>query len=225
MFDTTGRSRGLLLAGITAASAAVASCDGNSMEPVESARFSQDVAFPEFRDALVAGAARVEIRVLPGTLTARRIEIERARELADREEVESRATGIEVAGNEGTVTLALGGLRVRFNRSTRFRDEGGNRLSFEQFVARVETSLAAGHRPGVEAKREPAATPQRPDDPTFVATRLELDSDPEDEIAINITDANLLANDAPPPDGWIRVLGIALEVRAQDGTTRLRARP
>jgi hypothetical protein len=201
-------------------------CDGVSGPGAETdlVQFSRDVSFPAFSETLATGATRVEIRVHPGTLVARRIEIERPRDMADREEIESRITAIAAAGGEGSLTLALGGLRVDFDRATRFRDENGNALALEQFVERVEASLASGRLPGVEAKREPAAVPQDPEDPTFFATRLELDNDPQDEIAINITAANLLTNASPPPDAWITVLGITIEIRATQGVTRLRAR-
>lgn len=183
-------------------------------------RFSEEISFPAFEDELSTDRARVEIKLIPGTLVAREVEIEEPEDRADREEIESRVTAID--GAAGFLTLALGNLRVDFGAGTEFRREDDGALTLDEFVAEVEAALAAGRNPPIEAKRTPPAQPQAPDDPTFFATRLELDDEREEpEIEINVDADNLVANASPPPDGFLRVLGLEIEIRAAEGTTEL----
>lgn len=174
---------------------------------------------------LGSGPTRVEVELLNGHLVAREIEAERAEGLFDEEAIESRVTDLVVVGDQGTLLLELGGLRIGFTPGTRFELEDNEAvLTFDDFIARVEQALALGLRTDVEVERFPPADPQAPDDPTFVASKIESDFDgeaDEPEIEIIVDADNLELNATPPPDAWIRVLGLRIEIRATEGITEL----
>jgi len=181
--------------------------------------FAQAITLPQFEDILAAGPARVEIKLINGSLVAREVEVEEAEDLRDEEEIESRATAVDPAG---TVTLALGGLVVSFDGATRFEAENGQDLTMQEFVTRVQDALAAGRQPPIEAKRNPADQPQDPDDATFRAARLELDDEAdENKIEINVDDDNLTSNASPPPDAILRVLDLPIELDVSGGRTEI----
>ncbi len=187
-------------------------------------QFSETMSSSEFEELLATGPSRVEIELVPGSLVAREVEVEGPDALTEKEEIESRITDVEVIGDEGTLTLELGGLQVGFTSATRFRAEEGRTLTFDEFVARVETALAAGDKPPVEANRDPPAEPQAPDDASFIATELKLDDEADEpKIEINVDSDNFTANVSPPPDGWLRVLGLMIELRVSEGITELEA--
>lgn len=216
-----GPTRGpwIALAGI-ALTGAMACGDSMTGPGDGTIRFSEQISLETLQTEVDQGARRVEIKLLRGTLIAREVELEEAEERADREEVKSRVTAID--GGAGTLTLALGGLVVTFDASTEFRLEGGAGIDLAGFVSRVDGDLAGGGSPSVEAKRTPAAVPQAPEDPTFFATRIEIDDEADEpEIEIDIDGDNLVANASPPPDAILTVLGLPIEIRASDGTTEL----
>lgn len=190
--------------------------------------FSEEITLQEFEDVLTAGPVRVEIELLSGGLTAREVELERPEDLADREEIESRITAITSPNGSGTLTLELGGLVIGFDSGTEFRDDDGD-LTAAGFVDRVDAALAAGRFPAVEVKREPPTEPQAPDDPTFLATRIELEDDDEVEepkIEMNLDADNFEPNPDPAagePDAWVRALGLRIEIRSSEGVTELEA--
>jgi hypothetical protein len=168
---------------------------------------------------LTSGPARVEIKLINGSLVAREVEVKEREDMSDKEEIESRITAIDPAGN---VTLALGGLVVGFNAGTQFEAEDGEHLTMQEFVTRVQDALAAGQNPPVEAKRNPADAPQDPDDATFLATRLELDDEAdEDEIEINVDGDNYTNSTTQPPDAFLTVLGLAIELDISGGVTEI----
>ncbi len=218
------------LAGLAVLLLATTSCDDNGATgpddpglPGSGTQFSREITITEFRDALIAGATRVEIELIPGSLIAREIELERPEELFDEEEIESRITAIDPAGS---VTLELAGLQVEFTAGTRFRAEDDGDLLLSEFVQRVQDALSIGTLPAVEAKRDPASEPQDPDDPTFIAEELRLDDEADEpEIEINVDGDNLLDPGAGDCDAaalaCLRVLGLTIEIR--QGVTELEA--
>jgi len=109
---------------------------------------------------------------------------------------------------------------VGIGASTRFRDEDGTDLTLDAFVAHLEAALAAGAQPFARAKRPAPSEPQPPGDATFEATELELrDVLESPKIEINVDADNLEQNTAPPPEAWLRILGLEIEIRA---TTQVR---
>jgi len=231
---------------------AIAACDsstdprpGASNTPVS---FSREITLPDLHDQLTTGTARVQVRVMPGGLVAREVQIQGSDERAHREQLRGRVSAIAATGDQGTVTLELGGLQIGFTSSTRFRpddgDDGGGSsvsgssgddgsgagdgsggdIALADFVARVQAELAAGGHPAVKARREPPAEPQAPDNATFTASELELDHEADRPVIdLNVTAANLVTNQTPPPDGWLKVLGLMIELRVSEGLTRLEA--
>jgi hypothetical protein len=218
---------------------ALAACDSTASGPGSAlpAQFSSQISLPDLQSHLLTGPTRVDVRVIPGTLVARRVQIEAPEELARPEEVRSRVSAISATADQGTVTLELGGLQIAFDASTRFRPDDGDGSEHDammsddhggatpaDFVARVQAELAAGRHPAVKARRAPPATPQAPDDAAFLATELRLDQENDHpHISLNVTDANLTTNPTPPPDGTLRLLGLSIELRVSDGTTTLHA--
>lgn len=184
------------------------------------ATFSQTISLESFQGGVTEGTARVEIKLVPGTLVAREVEIKEPDEQGDREEIESLAVAVDAA--LGTITLAISDFVVSFDGTTEFRSETGQALTRSEFIDRVETALASGEPPAIEAERPPPASPQDPLDPTFLASRIELDDEADEpEIELNVDADNLRPSDAPPPDAWLQVLGLQIEIRASDGTTEL----
>jgi len=209
----------------------LAGCDRSSTDPRlgTPAQFSRSISLPDLHTQLTSGPARVDVRVMPGGLIARRVEIKGADEITRPEEIRSRVTAISVSGDQGTVTLALGGLQIGFNASTTFRpDDGkgedGGSMALADFVARIQAELAAGGHPAVKAQRNPPTQPQAPGDAAFMSSRLKLDHEADHPvIKLNITADNLITNQTPPPDGWLKVLGLMIELRVTTDDTKLRA--
>ncbi len=206
----------------------LAGCDRTSTGPRSTLpAFSSTISLPDFQSQLVSGPARAEVRLIPGTLTARRVEIEGTDRMSQPEEIRSAVTAVSAGTDQGTLTLELGGLQIGFDASTRFRPDDGDGdhsdMALADFVARVQAELAAGRQPTVKARRTPPAQPQAPDDATFLASELKLDEGNNHPlIRLNITDANLVTNATPPPDAWLTLLGVSVELRVSDGTTKLR---
>ncbi len=236
-----GRSRLALLGPATVfVTFLVTACDNTSSGPRSAlVQFSHDVSLPDVQSQLVTGPARVEVSVIPGTLIARRVEIEEPDQLNKPERVRSRVTAITAGTDTATLTLELGGLQIAVNKSTRLHpddgdggqhatmpamsDDGGSSMTLADFVARIQADLAAGGSPAVRATRKPPAQPQAPDDGSFLAATLQLDEgNNHPRIELNIAAANLTTNATPPPDAFLKVLGVSLELRLSDGTTKLR---
>lgn len=223
------------LAALTAASLLIGGCgDGEPTGP-EGAQFSRRITFEEL-DGMVRGAdgaSRVEIELFPGSTIAEEVELQEPEDVfEEEEEVEGQAFGFPSDDcDAGTLTLVVGGFEVDvdFDRSTRFEaDDSSERITCDEFVARVQQDLGEGRRPDIEAERPPKIPPQAPGDPSFFATELELedeqgsgDDGSDNEIEINIDGDNLEPGPGPG-DGLIRVLGLEIEVRG--GVTEIEAK-
>jgi hypothetical protein len=199
----------------------LAACSDSPTVPVDGVRLSQDLTLEQFGGTLDTARARVEIKLIPGTLIAREVELERPEEMTHQESVRAHVTGISASAGSGTLTLEIGGLEVGFDAATRLRGEDGD-LSFDDFVAEIEAALAAGVEPFVRAKRPAPAEPQAPDDATFQATEVRIrDEADEPKLELNLDIDNLRLNDAPPPDAFLLVLGLEIEVRVSTGETEI----
>jgi hypothetical protein len=197
-----------------------AGCDQSPSAPGSNPiQFSRTVSLPAAQSLLVTGPTRVEVRVIPGTLVARRVELEESKDMTRPEEVRSRITAATAGTDTATFTLEVGGLKIAANGSTKIRHGG----TLADFVTAVQAAIAAGHNPTLTASRQPATTPQAPDDGAFLAADLKLDEgNSHSVIKLNVAAANLVTNPTPPPDGFLKVLGVSLELRTSDGTTSLK---
>src|SRR3989475_4106206 len=72
-----------------------AACDPSPSGPgSNSIQFSRTVSLPDAQSLLQTGPTRVEVRVIPGTLVARRVELEQSTEMTRPEQVRSRVTAV-----------------------------------------------------------------------------------------------------------------------------------
>jgi hypothetical protein len=228
MFNPKGSSASYAITAWVAFSLGLAGCASDSSEsrnPLNPLQSSEGITLEEFVGILDSGPTRLEVELLNGHLVAGEIEAERAEGLFDEEAIESRVTDLLVVGDQGTLLLELAGLRIGFTPETRFELEDSDAvLTFNDFIARVEQALGLGLRPDLEVERFPPAAPQAPDDPTFIAREIKIDFEgkaDEPQIEIIVDADNLELNPAPPPDAWIRVLGLRIEIRATEGITEL----
>jgi hypothetical protein len=199
------------------AATAVACSDAPAGPGVGGVQLSQDLTLDQLGSALDSGASRVEIKLIPGTLIAREVEVEGDDEADERESIRARVTAVSA----GSLTLEIGGLVVGFDGATRFRDDEGD-LTEDDFVAAIEAVLAAGQQPFVRARRPAPAEAQAPDDDTFLATEIRIrDEADEPKIEMLVDGDNLQIADAPPPDAILTVLGLAIEIRVSTGETEI----
>src|SRR5713101_2265631 len=207
-----------------------AACDhspsGPGFTPIQ---FSRTVSLPDAQSLLQTGPTRVEVRVIPGTLVARRVELEESNEMSRPEQVRSRVTAVTSGTDTATFTLEVGGIKIAANGSTMIRhgdrdgDMAQSATTLADFVALVQADIAAGHNPTLTGSRQAPSAPQASDDGKFLAADLRLDeANSHSVIRLNIAAANLVTNATPPPDGFLKLLGVSLELRLADGTTRLK---
>jgi len=205
-------------------------CDHSPSGPGStSIQFSRTVSLPDAQSLLQIGPTRVEVRVIPGTLVARRVELEESSEMTHPEQVRSRVTAVTSGTDTATFTLELGGIQIAANGSTMIRhgdhdgDMAQSAVTLADFVALVQADIAAGHNPTLTASRPAPSAPQALDDGKFLAADVRLDEgNSHSVIKLNIAAANLVTNATPPPDGFLKLLGVSLELRLADGTTKLK---
>lgn len=194
------------LSALFTATAAVA-CSSEARLPSDPEGSTSTSAVGSVDSALAGGDAnRIEIELFPGELVAREVHVE-----ADdaEEKIVSGVTAIDPA--QGTVTTELGGLIVSYGAATRFRTESESHESRAAWEALVQSEIAAGRRPLIEARRNPAGMPQAPDDPSFTAADLRLeDESDEPKIEIYVDDDNLVSGGAS--EVVLRVLGLSITV-------------
>lgn len=179
---------------------------GTTTPPV----FGQVLSFSQFDSTLGSGVQRIEIKLLPGGLVAREVEVEPD----DAEEkIVSTVTAIDPA--QGTLTLALGGMTVNYGAGTRFRTPQSSRVSRSEWESAISAAIGGGQPPPVEARRNPGASPQDPTDPTFNALDLRLESQADEpKIEVYVDGDNLEPVASPPPLAILRVFNLAIEITA-----------
>src|SRR5213596_1728413 len=97
-------------------------CDHSPSGPgSNSIQFSRTVSLPDAQSLLQTGPTRVEVRVIPGTLVARRVELEQSSEMTRPEQVRSRVTAVASATGTATFTLEVGSLQIAANGTTMIR--------------------------------------------------------------------------------------------------------
>jgi hypothetical protein len=200
---------------------AVSGCSDSAGPGAAAPLLSRDITVEQLAQALGSGPARLEIKLRPASLVAREVERKTPDEMMDEESIRAPVIAVTTSGDGGTLTLEIGGLQVDFGAGTRLRTENGD-VGLDAFVAEIEAALAAGTEPFVRAKRPPAAEPQAPDDPTFLASEIRIrDRADEVELELNVDADNLTLTDTPSPDAVLTVLGVAIEIRATTGETEL----
>ena len=157
------------------------------------------------------GVSRIEIQLFPGELVAREVHVEND----DAEEkIVSGVTAIDPG--QGTLTLALGGLTVSYGAGSRFRTETESHETRAVWEALVQSEIAAGRRPLIEARRN-ASGARSPDDASFTAADLRLERDAEEPTLELYVDGDNLASTGGS-ELVLRVLGLSITV---NGRTRL----
>ena len=157
------------------------------------------------------GVSRIEIELFPGELVAREVHVENDEA---EEKIVSGVTAIDPG--QGTLTLELGGLTVSYGSGARFRTETESHETRAVWEALVQSEIAAGRRPLIEARRN-ASGAQSPDDPSFTAADLRLESDAEEpKLELYVDGDNLASTD--DSELVLRVLGLSITV---NGRTRL----
>jgi hypothetical protein len=190
-----------------ATATAAAACSSEARLPSDPEGSANASAAATVDSALGSGGvSRIEIELFPGELVAREVHVE----VDDAEEkIVSGVTAIDPA--QGTLTLELGELTISYDAGTRFRTESESQESRETWEAQVQGEIAAGRRPLVEARRNPAGAPQSPDDPSFTATDLRLENETgEPKIEIYVDGDNLVGGDAS--EVVLRVLALSITV-------------
>ncbi len=228
----------LTLACLAMLAVAITGCDEDGATgPLAVTQFSDEITLGELSDMLAAGTLRLEIELRAGgpPLVASEVEVEEPEEVTEDEEVESRIvapgfTDLNTTECSGTLALALEGVEVHFDATTRFEADddsnGDDDLTCDEFVQRVQAAIDAGKEPKVEAERPPPTDPQAPGDPMFFATEIELeDGDEHGEIEMNTNDDNLVGCDvlSTPPAGCLGVIQVLSLSIVIDGDTELEA--
>src|SRR4029077_1915724 len=135
---------------LLAAAALVTACDNGSMTgakqpggPTGSTLFADQITVSAFNTILASGTSRVAVRVYPGTLTAARVRVRQGDQTNAPERIVSEVTALDT-GSTDAVTLALGGIRVTFDATTKFEgwnddrdDDDSAGLGQARFVSRL----------------------------------------------------------------------------------------
>lgn len=199
---------------------ALAACSSDSTGPGGTnppPQFGQILSFSQFDSTLGSGTARLEIKLLPGGLVAREIDVEPD----DAEEkIVSQVTAIDPVA--GTITLALGGLTVSYGSGTRFRTPSDSRVSRSAWETAIADAIALGQQPPIEARRNPGATPQAPTDPSFTAKDLRLASQTDEpKLEVYVDSDNIETVASPPPVAILRVFNLPIEITSSTQLSRI----
>jgi hypothetical protein len=191
-------------------------------ETVALESFVQTMDVQSFQALVVESNAQVEVKLLPGGLTASELSVSPSG-TSDDERIQSRALTIEAAAGVGSVRIMLGDLEISFDQSTRFWF-GDDEVDFETFFAEVDGAIGAGFEPAIVAERPVPSGAQAPDDASFLARDIAVAGDGRARLRVEIDADNLQWTTDPvegEPDGLLNVLGISIQLRVSDGTTEL----
>jgi hypothetical protein len=187
--------------------------------------YASDINMLEFSSSLDARAIRVDVALYGERMVAREVAIRSGGDaVEDEERIHARVVGVERTDQGALVNLDIAGLAVVITTETRFVVRSSDaELDFESFIARVTAAVTDGQHPAIVALRLPPDAPQAPDDGEFVAAAIVLVGEGEGRIiSLNIDHDNLMRNEAPPPDGWLAVLGVEIELRVSEGLTHIK---
>lgn len=200
----------------------VVACDsGDPLGPGDTS-FVEQLDLEGFEQSLITEAVQVEVDLIAGGLTAGELAV-RDREPSPEERIQSRATSRQGDDVSGSLTLLLGGLEIDYDDQTRFwihRDD----VSRDVFFQELDAALAGGSEPAVVAERPVPDVPQDPDDASFVARDIAIAEAGSPRIRLNVDQDNLDVVEDPrndEPDAWLTLLGLRIQLRVRDGTTRI----
>ncbi|MFQ5704634.1 MAG: hypothetical protein ACE5HT_11495 [Gemmatimonadales bacterium] len=183
--------------------------------------FFKAITLSEFQQSIDQGPSHVEVKISADGQVATGIEVAQGHELSETEKIRARVLSVAVSEDSAALSLDLNGIQINVNRNSRFT-RGDDEVGFSDFVDHLNAVVSEGNEPWVEVERPNPDAPQDPDDPTFVATAARMvDAADRAKIEINVDADNLIVNDAPPPDGWLKVLGAMFELRVSTGETEL----
>jgi hypothetical protein len=201
----------LVFAVVTASSVPIVGCNDDDTELDARRRTTSGITFVETYALLQRGPKRVhlELDAEEGERQILRvIEIQEDHLLFNDERIFGRldAGGLGEVTEEacqGTLSLGVPGLEVRFDQAVTRFEENGSELSCTEFASRVSEIVEADQRPWIVASRGPTRFPPAPGEGAFFARTLRLaDDDASDDarplVQINLGPANLSACDAAP---------------------------
>jgi len=190
-------------------------------DTTEVIQFSEDMSVSKTSDVMSSKSARVNVMLVDGEgLVAGQVVFEWPNLQMDDEVVRSAIIAMDEEAE--TITLAAGDMVIDFSAAEEFLESNESALTREAFIEAVRTALDNDEEPGVHVQRPAPGTPQDPEDATFMASSLRLDEVDANVLELNVDRDNLARNDAPPPAGWLTVLGLAIELRVTEGITQIR---
>ncbi len=199
---------------------AAAACADSLTGPGDELLLVQDINLDELARH-VEGAARVDVTLYENGPVARRVVVKTGDELGGEEWLLGAVSGITAEGDAGVLALAFG-VHVAFDVETEIVGLRGDVIGFDGFVAHVTEALALGREPRIKAVRRAADAPQAPDDPSFRAVVLRLTDDAvRARLVLNADADNFARHPSPPPDGYLTLLNLPIELWVSAGRTEL----
>lgn len=194
----------------TCAALVLAACNDSTSPLRTTTRLVQAVSLSDFETALDDGAFVKIAFTTPTGLVARAIAVEA--EHGD-ETIASRVTAINTTAN--TVTLALGGLVVRYTDETRFRLPDSSDVALITWEQSVVSELANGRNPPIEARRHVPLRPRAPTIALFTATDLRITTElDETRLEMLVDTDNLEPATSRSSLATLRVLNLPIEITA-----------
>lgn len=184
--------------------------------------FVEQLSLTGFEEALLGGTAQVEVALMAGGLTASELVV-RVEERSPEERVQSRVIAVDATPGSESLTIALGHHEIAFDGDTRFWI-AGEELTRGDFLEELQGAVAEGHEPPVVAERLTSDLAQDPDDATFVADGVALTGEGAPSIRLDVDADNVEVVPSPQgdePDAWLTLLGLRVQLRVRDGTTKI----
>jgi len=208
--------------------AGVAACGDDVTGPLatgEPIQLSREITLGELEAVLQSGTVRLEVELLPQEPIARRVEVRLAEAQSEDEAIAGHVATVTASENGGVVSLLLDGIDITFSAETALRGPGGDELGITEFAERVQGALNDGLEPALIAWRAPPDVPQDPDLNLFLATEIRLLEESEGWLlSVNADADNVELNTSGQdgqPDGWVHLLGQAVQLRVSDGVTEI----
>src|SRR2546421_6234555 len=109
---------GMVLGGFAAlfAGLVLAGCDRNASSPTapranNPTGFFRRIGLTDLQSRLTSGPGRVDVRLVPGTLVARQVQLRGLDNMSRPEEIRAQVTAISGGPDQGALTLDIGGVQ------------------------------------------------------------------------------------------------------------------